>query len=47
MLSNVLLDEGMRARIADVGLARPQGGATMTGGVGTFGYIDPEYVETG
>ena len=45
--SNVLLDEGLRARVADVGLARPQRGATMTAGVGTFGYIDPEYVETG
>jgi serine/threonine protein kinase len=45
--SNVLLDEGMRARVADVGLARPQRGAAMTAGVGTFGYFDPEYVETG
>ena len=45
--SNVLLDEALRARVADVGLARPQRGATMTAGVGTFGYIDPEYVETG
>jgi serine/threonine protein kinase len=45
--SNVLLDEGMRARVADVGLARPQRGATMTAGVGTFGYMDPEYFETG
>jgi serine/threonine protein kinase len=45
--SNVLLDEGLRARVADVGLARPQRGVTMTAGVGTFGYIDPEYFETG
>ena len=45
--SNVLLGEGLRARIADVGLARPQRGATMTGGVGTFGYMDPEYFATG
>ena len=45
--SNVLLDEGMRARVGDVGLARPQRGAAMTAGVGTFGYFDPEYVETG
>ena len=45
--SNVLLDEGLRARVSDVGLARPQRGATMTAGVGTFGYIDPEYFETG
>ena len=45
--SNVLLGEGLRARIADVGVARPQRGATMTGGVGTFGYMDPEYFATG
>ena len=45
--SNVLLDAGLRARIADVGLARPHCGATMTAGVGTMGYIDPEYIETG
>ncbi len=44
--SNVLLDEGLRARVADVGLARPQRGA-VTAGVGTFGYMDPEYFETG
>ena len=45
--ANVLLDEGLRARVADVGLARPQQGATMTAGVGTFGYLDPEYCATG
>ena len=45
--SNVLLDNELRARIGDVGVARQQRGTTMTGGVGTFGYIDPEYVETG
>jgi len=45
--SNVLLDGGLRARVADVGLARPQRGATMTAGVGTWGYLDPEYVESG
>ncbi len=33
--SNVLLDEGLRARVSDVGLARPQRGATMTAGVGS------------
>ncbi len=42
--SNVLLDEGLRARVADVGLARQQHGAT---GVDISGYIDPEYLETG
>jgi serine/threonine protein kinase len=45
--SNVLLDEGLRARVADVGLARPQGSSSMTVGVGTFGYMDPEYFRTG
>ena len=45
--SNVLLDGELRARVSDVGLARPQSGATMTAGVGTFGYIDPEYFATG
>ncbi len=46
--SNVLLDAGLRARVSDVGLARPQQlGVSMTGGVGTCGYIDPEYLETG
>jgi serine/threonine protein kinase len=45
--SNVLLDEGLRARVADVGLARAQRGATMTAGVGTLGYMDPGYFETG
>ena len=47
--ANVLLDAENRARISDVGLARPaaQHGTTMTHGVGTFGYVDPEYLETG
>ena len=45
--SNVLLDAGLRARVSDVGLARPQHGATMTAGVGTFGYLDPEYCASG
>ncbi len=34
--SNVLLDGELRARVSDVGLARPQYGATMTAGVGTL-----------
>ncbi len=33
--------------MSDVGLARPQHGATMTAGVGTFGYTDPQYFATG
>jgi serine/threonine protein kinase len=45
--SNVLLDGELRARVSDVVLARSQHGATMTEGVGTFGYIDPEYFATG
>ncbi len=45
--SNVLLDAGLRARVSDVGLARPQSSATVTAGVGTFGYIDPHYFATG
>ena len=46
--SNVLLDEALRARISDVGFARPMTQeATMTMGVGTWGYIDPNYISTG
>jgi serine/threonine protein kinase len=45
--SNVLLDEELRARVSDVGLARTQSGARMTKSVGTFGYMDPEYFATG
>ena len=46
--SNVLLDAEMRARVSDVGLAREmQHTVTQTGGIGTFGYMDPEYIETG
>ena len=49
--SNILLDDQSRARISDVGLARPieqaQGAAVSRAcGVGTFGYIDPEYEDT-
>jgi hypothetical protein len=45
--ANILLDSQLRARICDVGLAREaDSGATMTGGVGTPGYVDPEYGET-
>jgi serine/threonine protein kinase len=38
--SNVLLDGELRASVSDVGLARPAG-------VGTYGYMDPEYCATG
>jgi serine/threonine protein kinase len=45
--ANILLDSQLRARICDVGLAREaDSAATMTGGVGTPGYVDPEYHDT-
>jgi serine/threonine protein kinase len=45
--ANILLDSQLRARICDVGLAREaDSDATMTGGVGTPGYVDPEYHDT-
>ena len=47
---NILLDSVLRARIADVGLARDVDHPTnSTIGVfmGTRGYIDPDYRETG
>jgi serine/threonine protein kinase len=46
--SNILLDADNRARISDVGLARPmEAGVTQTGGLGTFGYMDIVYLTTG
>ncbi len=45
--SNVLLDGSLRARISDVGLARRMTSRAMTMGVGTWGYIDPNYVSSG
>ena len=45
--SNVLLDKEMRARVSDVGLAREmQHTVTQTRGMGTPGYVDPEYNAT-
>jgi serine/threonine protein kinase len=45
--ANVLLDGEMRARVSDVGLAREmQHTVTQTQGIGTPGYVDPEYMET-
>ncbi|KAK9106733.1 hypothetical protein Syun_022744 [Stephania yunnanensis] len=48
--SNILLDDGMRAKVADFGLARlaPSGkGSIQTRLAGTFGYLAPEYAATG
>ncbi|KAK1312019.1 putative receptor-like protein kinase [Acorus calamus] len=49
--SNILLDEDFNAKLSDFGLAR-QGPAegldhVSTSVVGTFGYVSPEYVQTG
>jgi serine/threonine protein kinase len=46
--SNILLNIHKRAKISDVGLARPmQAAESHTQGIGTFGYIDPCYGSTG
>ncbi|CAI5977584.1 unnamed protein product [Closterium sp. NIES-64] len=49
--SNILLDEGMRARVADFGLVKHSKGDGMqsieTRIAGTFGYLAPEYAVTG
>jgi serine/threonine protein kinase len=47
--SNILLDTENRARVSDVGLARPMeaGSSNVTLGIGTFGYIDNTYMMTG
>ena len=46
--ANILLDTENRARISDVGLARPMDARTsQTRGVGSFGYIDHTYLTTG
>ncbi|XP_059442343.1 calcium/calmodulin-regulated receptor-like kinase 1 [Corylus avellana] len=45
--SNILLDQSMRARVADFGLSREEivdGHAVNIRG--TFGYLDPEYIST-
>ncbi|KAH7565326.1 hypothetical protein ACOSP7_020350 [Xanthoceras sorbifolium] len=50
--SNILLDDGFRAKISDFGLAKlvgktSDGEATVTKVVGTFGYLAPEYLSDG
>ncbi|XP_058091754.1 calcium/calmodulin-regulated receptor-like kinase 1 [Magnolia sinica] len=45
--SNILLDQSMRARVADFGLSGEAMAASHGSNVrGTFGYLDPEYVST-
>ncbi|XP_043690422.1 calcium/calmodulin-regulated receptor-like kinase 1 [Telopea speciosissima] len=45
--SNILLDQSMKARVADFGLSREEMVNPHASNVrGTFGYLDPEYVST-
>ncbi|XP_057978491.1 calcium/calmodulin-regulated receptor-like kinase 1 [Malania oleifera] len=45
--SNILLDQSMRARVADFGLSREEMVDKHASNVrGTFGYLDPEYIST-
>lgn len=45
--SNILLDESMRARVADFGLSREEMVSKHASNIrGTFGYLDPEYIST-
>ncbi|KAL3647086.1 Calcium/calmodulin-regulated receptor-like kinase 1 [Castilleja foliolosa] len=45
--SNILLDQSMRARVADFGLSREEMISKQVSNIrGTFGYLDPEYIST-
>ncbi|XP_073303175.1 calcium/calmodulin-regulated receptor-like kinase 1 [Primulina huaijiensis] len=45
--SNILLDQSIRARVADFGLSREEMVNKQASNIrGTFGYLDPEYVST-
>ncbi|CAN7006269.1 hypothetical protein IGI04_009963 [Brassica rapa subsp. trilocularis] len=45
--SNILLDQSMRARVADFGLSREEMVDKHAANIrGTFGYLDPEYIST-
>ncbi|CAI5483889.1 unnamed protein product [Closterium sp. Yama58-4] len=48
--SNILLDKDMQARITDFGMAKQSASSVShisTRVMGTMGYLDPEYMETG
>lgn len=45
--SNILLDQSMRARVADFGLSREEMVDKQAAIRGTFGYLDPEYISSG
>ncbi|KAJ8754665.1 hypothetical protein K2173_010756 [Erythroxylum novogranatense] len=45
--SNILLDDSLRARVADFGLSREENVDGHAVNIrGTFGYLDPEYIST-
>ncbi|XP_065862232.1 calcium/calmodulin-regulated receptor-like kinase 1 [Euphorbia lathyris] len=45
--SNILLDQSMKARVADFGLSREEMVDRHAANIrGTFGYLDPEYIST-
>ncbi|AES66847.2 putative protein kinase RLK-Pelle-LRR-I-2 family [Medicago truncatula] len=45
--NNILLDQSMRARVADFGLSREEMVDKHAAIRGTFGYLDPEYISSG